>query len=174
MFLQQPVPSGISTKKGISALQDEVALINLNVEPADGVVVYSDKATTCCILLVRCELTARVLIAHISTFCSASADELAVHISHMRAPQLYLVGAFDDRRGMGAALLEDLLMCLHQELPVPIAVRLCCCGALNTTSRRLPVVQGLAFCSSSRTLFCPLDNMFPGVINAWLATGAEC
>lgn len=162
-FLQHsPVPEHAAEKKHIPVLQGEFALVSLDCEPQDGVVVSSDQATTCLILVAHCISSQQVLAAHIDKFDTATGDDLQSCMSQMRSPKLYLVGSYEDSKDTGQEVLEGLLSFLHAELDMQTELCLFCCSALNTSQQQQPLAQGLAYCTATRTAFIPIQGMYPG------------
>jgi hypothetical protein len=161
-------PGQLKEKKHIAVLQGEIVVTNLENEPATGVVVSSDQATTCVIIAAHCELSQSVLIAHLDSFSRSIADDLQCCLSQMQCPSLYMVGAYNDckRTGIGTGhqkLLQPLMEFLHETVMQQIELRLFCCCALNTSPERKPLVQGLAYDTATRTAFIPCPDMHPGV-----------
>lgn len=77
-------------------------------------------------------------------------------------PDVFLVGAYEDSQGCGAAVLADLLELLQQHAR-PCRVRLFCCGALNTSSDGSPQAQGVSYHTATGACHCPPPDSPPGV-----------
>lgn len=74
---------------------------------------------------------------------AAAAPVVARALEGMQAPSLYLVGAFQDAGGTGAAALDAALQ-VFQRAAAPVHLRLFCAGALNTGTNGAPLCQSVA------------------------------
>ena len=138
-------------------------MVQLEREPEEGVVVSSDRATTCVVLVAHCASSQRALVAHLDSIDRHVCDDLRGCFSQLRNPNVFLVGAYTDSNGTGRQLLGELAGFLHDGVALEIHLQLFCCGALNTDAQNQPIAQGLAYCTSTCTPYVPSPGaMYPG------------
>lgn len=161
-FKRSQAPPNASRKKHIEVLQGEFAFISLDHEPNDGVVVSSDCATTCVIVVAHCQGTKQAFVAHFDRQTRSTLSLLCGSLQQMSAPRLYMVGAYESSPDEVPDLLVYILRCLQQDVTVHLDLSLFCCGSLNTSSQRQPIVQGLAYCTATMTPFIPSQSLYTG------------
>jgi hypothetical protein len=78
----------------------------------------------------------------------------------MECPEAYLVGSYDDEQGRGGEVCDIVIQKLHAS-PLPVEVRLFCCGSLNTAPDGWPLATSLAYDFSDGTFKQGRISVFP-------------
>ena len=130
-----------SLTKTIGVLQGEFAVINMNKERRE-VRLTSCEATTCCIVVLGCDISGRYGIAHYDKPQAQREDCLGPLLNDLIAPELYIIGGFVEETGCGTATAERLLQVMHK-CDAQINIRLACIGNVNTSPGGRPTCCSL-------------------------------
>jgi hypothetical protein len=146
-----------------------------HIAPNDAnVLIGSDRATTCHIVLLRSAL--RVVCAHLDGTPGGVAQLIAEQVNPFSAEvEAFLIGGFADESGASLALTVELLHALHRAT-VPVHLELVALATLNSTTitrpwRRgtittpAPILRGLAYLPATQQLWFNPPLPFTG--QAW-------
>lgn len=108
----------------------------------DEVIIGSEGATTCLIVVAACPRTQVAWAAHYDSYETCASSMLLQAIGSMLEPQLFLVGAYGEPSGRSRSLLHTVLNILHTH-PTRIHLRLACVDLLNIRDDGAPAAQHL-------------------------------
>lgn len=152
-FLHSDAPTVWPPVPCICALQAEYA----HLVASDRFLLASQDATTCVILLLWCPVTQGAWIAHLDSCLSPpAAAALLAAVERMQQPQLFLVGGYQDAKGLGPRLAMHCLTLLHQGCPAAVTLRLAVIGAANTRPDGAPLATSLVFDTHTQSVSCGL------------------
>jgi hypothetical protein len=153
LFLHSDAPTVWPHVPCICVLQGEYA----HLVASNRFLLASQDATTCVMLLVWCPVTQGAWIAHLDNHLpQPAAAALLAAVEHMQQPQLFLVGGYQDDKGLGPRLALHCLHLLHQGCAAAVTLRLAVLGAANTRPDGAPFATSLVFDTSTQSLSCGL------------------
>lgn len=154
-FLSESQPHGPHLKR-IHVLQGEYAVVN-TLQERHQVCLSSSEATTCCIVVLNCNITGLCGIAHFGHVQKHQKNCLSPLLNGLIAPELYIVGGFCEQTSSGITTANRLLGIL-EDSKAHVSIQLACIGDVNTTPDKAPKCRSLALTRSAESGCVPSNT----------------